>query len=201
MKTAKINPDEVDEMIYQVIELTRCYAVYWEIVKKTNFDRYSKVYAKYEDFFGTLRNALEHGFFVIAYQLFDPTLKNKSLLQIVKKLEQSDSKLAQKLELKIKELKPLLIKIYSIRCEVFAHRNQKKSPSQIFDAAKITPRQMEQIVHYSQKIVIDLAEFIGLDDRERLENDFRLRSNSSEKHTSQIMQAVEKEFFKLLSHG
>ena len=61
----------VRELIERVIELSRCYANWWELVNRDNFGRYEAQIRNHEDYFAATAHALFQNFVVISYQLFE----------------------------------------------------------------------------------------------------------------------------------
>ena len=88
----------VREMVERVIELSRSYAIWWELVEKANFERFSQVIGNHDDFFAATTHSLFQGFTVITYQLFETRKDTTSLRTLVNSLASTDPALAAKLE-------------------------------------------------------------------------------------------------------
>jgi hypothetical protein len=157
-----ISSDAVGEMVERTVELSRSYAIWWEFQNKPNAKRYAAVFRDHEDFFGAIIHSLLQGFCVIAYQLFERRNDTKSIRSLLDELSLSDSALAAQLKAKVDAQKSLLGKAFSIRGNVYAHRNKAQTPHAVFAAAKLTPKEMKALVHLAQNTVASLAEAAGL---------------------------------------
>lgn len=179
-------------MIERVIELSRSYAIWWQLVEKSNRDRFSQVIENHDDFFAATTHSLFQGFTVITYQLFERSKKTTSLRSLVDALALTDPTLAQKLQTNIEAMLPVLNKAFSIRGNVYGHRNKSKSPEAFFAAADLTSNQMREILDLARDVVSALAESANVGAREEIVEEIRLREECSRDDTRFIMEALEK---------
>ena len=182
----------VREMIERVIELSRSYAIWWELVEKSNFERFAQVIDNHEDFFAATTHSLFQGFTVITYQLFEKRKDTTSLRSLIDTLASSDPALARNLQSTIDSKLPLLKKAFSIRGNVYAHRNKSQTPEAFFAAAGLSSNQMREILDLARNIVCTFAESANVEPRAELEEEIRLREEYSRDDTRLIMQALEK---------
>ena len=185
-----ISPDSVGEMIERVVELSRSYAIWWELQKKPNAKRYAATFQDHQDFFGTIIHSLLQGFCVIAYQLFERRNDTKSIRSLVDELSFSDSSLAAQLRARVDARKPLLGKVFSIRGNVYAHRNKARAPQATFAAARLTPKEMKTVVHLAQNTVASLAEAAGFGTKDDLKGDIRRRQAFAIIETRDVMRVL-----------
>ena len=182
----------VREMLERVIELARSYAIWWELVEQSNFDRFSQVIANHEDFFAATTHSLFQGFTVITYQLFERSKDITSLRSLVDALALTDAALARKLQTDIEAKLPILKKAFSIRGNVYAHRNKSQAPEALFAAAGLTSDQMREILDLARAVVSALGESAGVEPRTDIEEEIRLREECSRDDTRRIMEVLEK---------
>lgn len=182
----------VREMIERVIELARSYAIWRQLVEQSGFDRFSRVIENHEDFFSATTHSLFQGFTVITYQLFERSKDATSLRSLVDALALTDTALAQKVQTDIEGKLPLLKKTYSIRGNVYAHRNKSQPPEAFFAAAGLTSDQMREILDLARDVVSALAESAGVETRTDIEKEIRLREECSRDDTRRIMEVLEK---------
>ena len=184
------SPDAVGEMVERVVELSRSYAIWWELQKKPNANRYARTFQAHQDFFGAIIHSLLQGFCVIAYQLFERRNDTKSIRSLLDELSLLDSGLAVQLRAKVEGLKPLLGKVFSIRGNLYAHRNKTQTPCAVFAVARLTPKEMRAVVHLAQNTVASLAEAAGVGIKDDVKRDIRRRQASAILDTRQIMHAL-----------
>lgn len=185
-----ISTDAVGEMVERVVELSRSYAIWWELQKKPNAKRYAPVLQGHQDFFGAIVHSLLQGFCVIAYQLFEKRKDTKSIRSLVADLSHSDPVLASQLRAQIDVQKTLLGKVFSIRGNVYAHRNKAKTPHATFAAAKLTPKEMKAVVCLAQNMVASLADAAGLGSKADMKGDIRRRQAFAILDTREIMRVL-----------
>jgi hypothetical protein len=185
-----ISADEVGEMVESVVELSRSYAIWWELQKKPNAKRYATTFQDHQDFFGAIIHLLLQGFCVIAYQLFERRNATKSIRSLLDELSLSDSGLAAQLTAKVDAQKSLLGKVFSIRGNVYAHRNKARTPHAVFAAAKLTPKEMKAVLHLAQNTVASLAEAAGLGSKDDVKGDIRRRQAFAILDTRQVMRVL-----------
>ena len=182
----------VREMVERVIELSRSYAIWWELVETPKFERFSQVINNHEDFFAATTHSLFQGFTVITYQLFETRKDSTSLRTLVNALASNDPPLALKLQTAIESKLPLLKKAFSIRGNVYAHRNKAQPPEAFFAAAGLSSDQMREILELAREVVCAFADSANMGTRAELEEEIRLREECSREDTRLIMQALEK---------
>jgi hypothetical protein len=173
-------------MISEVIEFTRSYVAWRELVEPKN----RPVREEHPDFFLTVTNSLVQGFCVSTYQLFDRDTRTKSLPHLIEELGSSHTSLVQGLQSAIQTQRPVLDKIFHIRCNVYAHRNRSQDPQAVFKAAGLTPRQMKAVVHLSQNIVSSLADAAGVEKKGDVDAQFRSHEDWVLDDTRQVVLAL-----------
>ena len=183
-----VSKDAVREMVNEVIEFTRGYVVWRELMGKSNRD----VREEHVDFLLTVTNSFVQGFCVSIYQLFDRDSRTKSLQRLIEELRTSDATLAQGLQSKITAQHAALQKLFHIRCNVYAHRNKSQSPEALFTTVGLTPRQMRAVVDLAQDVVSDLAVASGVGAKDELEKQFRFHEQWVLDDTRQVLQALRK---------
>lgn len=185
-----ISPDAAGEMIERVVELSRSYAIWWELQKKPSAKRYAPLFQGHQDFFGAIIHSLLQGFCVIAYQLFEKRKDTKSIRSLVDDLSHANPVLASQLHAQIDAQKPLLGKVFSIRGSVYAHRNKAQTPHATFVAARLTPKEMKAVVHLAQNTVASLADAADLGSKADMKRDIRRRQAFAILDTREIMRVL-----------
>jgi hypothetical protein len=168
-----MTPITVDEMIEQVIELSRSHALWWYFINNENVKRFAKVEWCYPAFFGTILNSLRQSVCIILYQLFDKRRDVTSLVGLVEELNGADPLLSRQLQDKIHGADAALKKVFSLRHKVFAHRDKAVAPQAVFASVKLTPRELKALVRLAQDIVSTLAQEAGMKPKAALEEQFR----------------------------
>lgn len=180
----------VREMIERVTELSRSFSVWWTLVNKSNFARYSSAINDHLDFFETTSHSLFQGFSVLAYQLFELRHDTNSISGLVKSLGPSHAALKQKLSDEIAAKRPLLGKVFTIRNNIYAHRNSRQPPEDFFSAVGLSANEMREIVLFAQDVVSTLAEVAGIDTKSELEAEFKNREMFACEDTRFILEAL-----------
>lgn len=180
------------EIVERAIEFTRSFAIWWTLVNKENFERYAKVIDHHEDFFAATTHSLFLNFSVIAYQLFERRKDTTSIPSLIESFAPSHSALAQQLKANIDAKKPLLGKVFSIRNNVYAHRNRLQPPEHFFAASGLTATEMETVVRFAQDMVAAIAEAEGVETKVEIEAEMRLRDQYSREDTRLIMETLQK---------
>jgi hypothetical protein len=178
----------IREMISEVIEFTRTYAVWQELMQPAK----ANVRGAHQDFLLTVTNALVLSFCVGVYQLFDRNSQTKSLIRLIEDIRPSDSVLAQKLTARITADKSVIQRVSRLRNTVYAHRNKFQHPQDVFAAVKLTPRMMKSLVQLAQEVVAYLAVAVGTDTKKDLETEFRRHEDYVLSDTREVLHALEK---------
>jgi len=178
----------IREMVSEVIEFTRTYAVWRELMQPAK----ANVRGVHQDFLLTVTNALVLSFCVGTYQLFDRDTRTKSLIGLIEDIRPSDSVLAQKLTARITADKSVIERVSRLRNNVYAHRNKLQHPQDVFGAVKLTPRMMKALVQLAQEVVASLAVAVGTDTKKDLETEFRRHENYVLSDTREVLDALEK---------
>lgn len=149
------------EMVEQVMRLTQCYVVWWEIRNSKNVKRYDEVLREYLDFFEPVTHILLwQGFFVICYQLFDQRPDSKHIQFRIDQVAQTNTRLADEMRGKIKKF-AVLNKIKTIRHKISAHRDKSRSPQQVVQDVAPVVKELKEAVSFVQDIVSTLVEALG----------------------------------------
>src|SRR5438093_9424767 len=106
-----ISATVVREMVAEVVEFTRAYAVWRGLMEPSNRD----VRQHHPDFLLTVTNCMVQGFCVGTFLLFDRDSRTKSLWRLIEELRLSDPTLAQGLARSIDGRRPELEKVFSVR--------------------------------------------------------------------------------------
>jgi hypothetical protein len=185
-----ISPDAVSEMLERAVELSRSYAIWWELQKKPNAKRYAAAFQDHQDYFEAIIHSLLQGFCVITYQLFERRKDTTSVRSLIEELADSDSALAAQSRAQIDALKPIIGKVFSIRGNVYAHRNKAQKPYATFADARLKPKEMRAVVFLAQNIVASLAGAAQLGSKGEIKRDIRRRQASAILDTRHVMRAL-----------
>jgi len=179
----------VREMIDEVIEFSRTYAVWQELMQKSN----APIRTEHPDFLLTVTNALVGGFCIGTYQLFDRDSRTKSLRRLIEDVRLSHPSVTQQLESKIAAHKTVLDKIFRLRNNVYGHRNRSQHPRDVYAAVGLTPRMMEGVVCLAQDVVSTLAVTVGVGQKDELEREFSNHKDCVLEDTRRVTHALEKD--------
>lgn len=157
------------EMVGEVIEFTRCYTLWRELMDPSNRDARTN----HMDFLLTVSISLQMSFCVQAFQLFDKNNKTKSLRRLIEKMRSSNSALANQLAAAINAQEALLAKVFRLRNNVYAHRNDSRHPRDFFADVALTPKQMKEIVELAQNVISDIAAAAGVGKKEVINKGFQ----------------------------
>lgn len=165
------------QAIERVIELTYCYEIWWSLVDRDNKDAFSPVCEQYDEFFSTAIHSFLLSITVITYQLFETRHDTVSINSLLEPLKTSHAGLVSQIKSEIDQQKSTIVKIFSLRNKVYAHRSNASLPEDVFRKVGVTPNQLRTVVALAQQCVALLADAVG----ERVEQDFleELKSRSS----------------------
>lgn len=158
----------VREMTDEVLEFTRTYTVWRELMDPSRFS----ARINHEDFLLTVQTSLLSPICVRTFQLFDHDPKTKSLRTLIKDVRSSDPQLALELERSIKGQQAVIDKFCRLRHNVYAHRNKQQTPRDVFADVKLTPKMMNGMVQLAQDVVLRLAVFVGVGKEKELQKEF-----------------------------
>ena len=185
-----ISEQAVREMIERVIELSRSYSVWWTLVNRENFEKYSQAIEDHKDYFETTSHSLFQGFSVITYQLFETRSDTINIPSLVKELAPSNPSLSSALSASVNAMRPLLGKAFAIRNNVYGHRTKKQPPEDVFAAAGITSDEMRTIVLLAQDLVSTLGEIAGVETKNELLEEIKNREDYAAEDTRLILEAL-----------
>jgi hypothetical protein len=180
----------VQEMIERVIELSRCYSVWWTLVNRANSVKYFQVINDHKDYFEITSNSLFQGFSIIIYQIFETRQDTINLPSLIKDIAISNASSSKTLSTSIEANRLLLGKIFSIRNKVYGHRTKKQSPEDVFNSAGITLDEMRTIVMFAQNLVSTLSEIAGVESKNDLLREFKNRENYAAEDARLILEAL-----------
>ena len=165
------------QAIERVVELTYCYEIWWSLVDRDNKEAFSLVCEQYDEFFSTAIHSLLLSITVITYQLFETRRDTVSINSLLEPLKTSHAGLVNQLKSEIEQQKSTVVKIFSLRNKVYAHRSNASLPEDVFREVGVTPNQLRAVVTLAQRCVALLADAVG----ERVEENFleELKSRSS----------------------
>jgi len=175
------------EMVDEVIEFTRSYTIWRELMEKSH----SIIRTTHTDFFLTVTNSMVLAFCVGTYQLFDKNSRTKSLCRLIADLRPSDAALAQRLDSQIKGQEPILEILFHIRNNVYGHRNKSKHPRDIFADAKLTPAMMKSVVQLAPEVVSAVAVASGAGKPDDLQMEFRDHERYVLEDTREVLIALQ----------
>lgn len=182
----------VRELIERAIELARRYAVWWQLSNKATVAQNEAVVNEYEDYFSTTAHALFESFVVITHQLYERRKDTISIPGLINELARSNQTLSNVLASMVDRNKSLFAKASAIRCGVYAHRSKRRPPEVIFATARLSAREMKNIVRTTTDIVASLADAIGVDTKEGIITEIKRRDVCAREDTLLIMKALRK---------
>lgn len=188
----KPSSDSIQDIKGQVTELTWSYAIWWELSYVQNRTRFKAVLQAYPNFFEAVRLSMEQGFCVTTYRLFDKEARATSLIKLIQNLKKSDEMLAQQLGSRIDANKELLKKIQIIRQNVYGHRNEKLSPKDAYQKARLKPNEMKAILLLVQETAAALAEAAGTQSKDSSLDRFHHCESDAKDEATLILQALER---------
>lgn len=153
----------VSELIERTVELVRSHAIWYELVNPENRSKYDVVIRDHEDFFASTAQAHFQAITIIAYQLFDKKKGTTSFPNVILSLKPDDTALAEKLRKMIERDWPVLVRLFDVRGNVYAHRNAALRPEDVFARARISPGIMTTVLSLVEKIVSMLSEKVGIE--------------------------------------
>lgn len=159
----------VREVIDEVIEYSRVYASWRELMHPAQYN--ARFY--HEEFLLTVSISLLSSFCVRTFQLFDKDSRTKSLRTLITDIRQSHPRIAQKLESAISAQQPLLNKMIRLRHNVYAHRNKRLSPHDVFAAVKLTPKEMKLMVQLAQQVISEISDASGTGRESDIKQEFQ----------------------------
>jgi len=169
---------EIQDIVGQVTELTWNYAIWWEIVNKTNRERYKDVFEAYPNFFTAVFCSMQQSILVIVARLFDERHDVLSLANLVTNLVSTDPGLSKKLNSEIAQNQNLIQTCRKLRHKVYGHRDSTLTPKQVFVQFPIKPKEFKVLLRCTHQVAAALAEVHGankgvavLDNFEHCEND------------------------------
>ena len=149
--------DPNEELTERASELTRYHEIWWQLVNRELEPVYRPVIEAYESYFETTTHALLQGFSVVAYQLFERRRDSYSIHWLLRHLEKDQPDCVAEIRAEMDRHKPVLVKVFSLRNGVYAHRSISASSESIFSAAGITPNEMRSVVTLVQQSVARLV--------------------------------------------
>jgi hypothetical protein len=183
--------NSVHEVVSIALELTRSRAIWWEIARKENTEKYALTMKAHWHFYAALRFSLEQGMFVMICQLFETRKDTKSIPNLIRELDGPNSDVAKKLRLEVQSLKPLLGKMFHVRGGVYAHRNRQSTPHDIFNKAGITPRHLETVVLAAEDLVASLADVAGIAAARKVKMDLRQFAEEGKKGAALVLHLLQ----------
>jgi hypothetical protein len=187
--------EHVREMNERVIELSRSHAILWVLQDTSNYKRYSTVFRNRPDFFDAIAISLFQGFCVITYQLFDKKRGDvKSLPSLIKHLSSLNPGLGRRLNSNIDAQQALLDRYFCYRHKIFAHRDKKKSPSEVFGSVQKSraKREMEGIVCLARNTVCALAGASGVSKKAKMFQLIHLREGRARWDAKLVLEDIAK---------
>lgn len=156
---------QIQDIIGQVTELTWSYAIWWELVNKTNRIDFSKAFEAFPNYFTATFCSMQQGMFVIVARLFDERQDVVSLINLVKNLRASDPHLAGQLTSEMNQNWSIIKKCQKLRHKVYGHRDLSSSPQKAFQDLPIKPKDLKTILKSIQSLTAALAEAEGKNSR------------------------------------
>jgi AbiU2 len=181
--------DHVLELGQSVVELSRHYAIWFELVDAEKKAARETVIRDHEDFYASTALAHFIAFCATTYQIYDKRSDVKSILGAV--ADVNDPDLKRELEVQIQSNWAIIEKIRKLRNKVFGHRDRVLSPDKVFADAQITPEQMGQIIGYAQDQVGKLLEYHGKDTYENFKVEALRRESSAREDAARIFEVLQ----------
>jgi hypothetical protein len=180
----------VKELGDSVIDLTRCFTIWFEIVNAEKKAERESMVNDHADFFISTTESLLTSFCIITYRLYDKRNDVSSICKVLKLMEKVNPNLKSELEIEINSHSEVIEKIRRLRHKVFAHRDLAVSPVLIFKAVQLSPDQMKNLVALSQNIVGQLLELTGFDTCDNFISESKLREESSRDDITRIFKSL-----------
>ena len=147
----------IEEALDQVTQLSRHYALWWYLRKKSNVALYRNVLMRYPEVFVTIADSLLESYCVGIYRLFDKRGDVISLIRLLEGLKKQNPAVARQLQKKIDTALDSLEKVRLLRHKIFGHRDRLLSPQDVFARVKLKPEEMQSLVDLAKEIVCALA--------------------------------------------
>ena len=145
-----------------VVELSRHYAIWHEIVKP-NIPGRTAVVQQYEDLFASTALAHFSAFCILTYQIYDKRKDVISICRLLDSLRTSDPQMTDAVEKEITANWAVITRIFAIRGNVYAHRARLITAEEVFLRANLTPDLMGSIVSLAQDHAAKLLDATGAD--------------------------------------
>ena len=181
---------EIEELANSVIDLSQCFAIWFEIVNAENKDARESIIQNYQDFFTSISASALTTYCITVYRLYDKRADVNSIWTILDLLIQENPKLKSKLETQIQLNYRSIEKINILRHKVFGHRDISICPELIFKIVGITPDQMKKVVELSQALIGQLLEYKKIDTFDSYIKESKLREECSQDDVSRLFLAL-----------
>lgn len=159
MDTADKCTKYIEELHHTIYVAGLNYDIWWTYKGK----KYRKLLLDadyhYPLFFQTSLHAHFVALIVALYQLFEKrndTVNFPHLLFLLKQVNKFNAKEINNIERKIKKLKPLWIKISTLRNKVFGHKTNEFNFNP-WQQAKITPNNIKKMIQQCQRLLNDIS--------------------------------------------
>jgi hypothetical protein len=180
----------VRELIERVIELSRSHSIWWELVNDDNKGKYEMKISDHEDFFAATAHAHFLSMVVILYQLFDKRPRTKSIRHLLDALEKTHPDEVANVRQRLDPSWPIFKKVFDIRGNVYAHRNESLAPDKVFERAGLKANALGSLIGLTQDIVALLGSLVGIDSQQALIDEFSRRADSAREDLQLVLHAL-----------
>jgi len=137
----------------------------WAFYKeKDNRNKFIDTLRIYKPFFEISLHAHFVAMIIAIYKLFETrsdTVNMHQLIELLKKEGVIPQRKIQKIESKIKEIKPLWVKVSILRNNLFGHRSNTLYFEEIWDKAEITQNKLKKLIDESKIILNEITSLWG----------------------------------------
>lgn len=180
----------IRELLERAIEVTRSYAIWWELVDVKNRSAREEVIRDHEDFFGATAQAHFLTVVVVLYQLFDKRPGTKSIPHALGELASIHSAKVAAIRADLDPHQGILKKIFDIRGNVYAHRNASLAPELVFERAKLSVSALGGVVGAVEEAISSLAEIAGIESKDELLLEFDRRADFARDDIKYVFDAL-----------
>ena len=141
------------------------YEIWWFYKEKDNRKKFVDTLRIYKPFFEISLHAHFVAMIIAIYKLFETRSDTVNMHQLIGLLKEEEGVIPQrkiqKIESKIKEIKPLWIKVSILRNNLFGHRSNTLDFEEIWNEAEITPNKLKKLIDESKKILNEITSLWG----------------------------------------
>jgi len=150
---------EIDKYIYELRQTISVaslhYEVWWVFKDKGVCQEYIKTANQYSLFFKTTIQANFVATVIALYRIYETRTDTYNIKELFKRLKRSrfSTNKLNELEELYRQVKPLWLKIKTLRNEAFGHRNNQLSVSKVFEKARVKPSEFKKLMELTKNIL------------------------------------------------